>query len=103
MLRIEDIINKCIQGGVAQDILDEIQDELPDLNSIRMHLMKDLKHSGVSVKAASIKAEGSTIELNISKVIIEQHRDELNLILDTYSSTYPELEFLLPTGFGVEA
>lgn len=88
MRSIEDIITKCTQGGAPKDIIQEIEDELPDTNTIRLSLLKDLRRVGTAFESIQLMS-ANVISVTLSDQIDEQTR----LVLDSYSRCYPEVEF----------
>jgi len=89
---IEDIISKCMLGKTAYNIIQEIEEELPDIKSILLDLRKDLKQISES---AELKNEDKRIEIIVNKDLYESSKLELDFIADLYSRIYPEFEFFV--------
>ncbi len=92
MYSAEELISKCVEGRAPQDIIRSIEEELPDVNSIRMHLMKDLNRLGFGIKNKDIRAENTCIKVSVREEILKERRSDLMFICDTYSRIYPEVE-----------
>ncbi len=87
MKRIEELISKCVRGKASREIIQEIEDEIPDINSVLSELRTDLATlAGLPVNASYVEG---------SKIIIKSNTSDVKSILDTYSRIYPEVEFLL--------
>ncbi len=93
MYNAQDIISKCLEGKAAHDIIKEFEEELPDIQSVKMNLMNDLRNSGIDILGIDVKEEGTNLELNL--VLDESNQDTVNSIIQTYSYTYPEIEVFL--------
>ena len=86
------MIEKCLKGGAAHDILREMEEELPDLKSIHHHLHKDLKYAGVNLPMSSIRFEDTSCQVNVPPKL-SSSKSIIETVLDVYRDTYPELEF----------
>lgn len=95
--RVEDLINKCVEGRAARDIVKSIEEELPDASDVRMHLLKDLNRLGVRIPPSDVQAEDACIKVSIDKSLMENRGAEVMGIAETYSRTYPEVEVLVAT------
>lgn len=94
---VEDLINKCASGRAAQELVESIQDELPDVKTVKMHLMRDINRAGIKVRSSDLTYEDTCIKIAFAEEVTPFHRSRLMAICDTYSSTYPEIEVLLAT------
>jgi len=93
-LRVEDIISKCLEGKAPRDVIRSIEEELPDISTVRMHLMTDLNRLGFCVRSKDILAEGDCIKVSVPQRIFDKRSSDLMHVCDTYSRTYAEIEVL---------
>lgn len=92
---VEDIISKCVAGGVPRDILETFEDDLPDVQTVRSHLMRDINRLGFRVRGSDVQTEGMCITVAIDSKLLEHKHDELTRICDAYTRIYPEIEVLM--------
>jgi len=96
---IEALISKCVEGRASRDVLREIEEELIDVHRVRNELLRDLKNSGLPIESSNLHCEGYRIEVRTSSRLLERVRSDLMTVLDTYSRTYPEVEFYVNQDF----
>lgn len=94
-MRARDLISKCMEGGAPHDIIQSIEEELPDTRSIRLHIIKDLKSRRIRVEANCVKADESTICIQLSESVHASRKGELLNLVDVYSRTYPEVDVVI--------
>lgn len=92
---VEELISKCVQGKIAQDILRSIEEELPDANSLRKSLVTDFNRIGIPIKLSDVLVESMCIKVSVSEKIMSARSSDVMSIADTYSRTYPEIEVLV--------
>lgn len=93
----EDLISKCVQGRAARDVLRSIEEEIPDTNSLRMNLLKDLNRVGIRIKSSDIIADKTCIKVSVDEELMTSRCSEIMQIADAYSRTYHEIEVLIAT------
>ena len=96
-MRAEDLINKCIEGRAARDVIRSIEEEIPDVQSVRMHLLNDSRLAGVPLDSRDVIVEDACIKLVGLDELSEDSRSIIMRICDTYSRTYPEINVLVST------
>lgn len=90
--RIDNLIEQCAKGGIAADIIREIEEELPDVKSIQHDLHRDLKNVGVNLSLSSIQFENDQFNLDVPPQLVPS-KSIIESVLSVYNSTYPEFEF----------
>ena len=93
----EDLISKCVQGRAPRDILRAIEEEIPDTNSLRMHLLRDMNRVGIRINPSDVIADTTCIKVSVSEEIMTSRCSDIMHIADTYSRTYHEIEVVVAT------
>jgi hypothetical protein len=92
---INDLITKCVEGRAARDVIRSLEEELPDVQSVRSQLLKDCRSAGVVLEGHDVTVEGTQIRVHPRTSLRESSRRALMSICDAYLRTYPEVDVLL--------
>lgn len=94
-MRAEDLINKCVEGRAAKDVIRSLEEETLDPKSVRLHILRDFRLAGVPLNSRDVTVESACIKIDASRRMHENSRSNLMRICDVYSRTYPEINVLV--------
>lgn len=91
----EELIGRYLSGGDALDILREVEDEQPDVQSVRMSLLSDMHRMGIPTNSLNVESDGTLIKVTVPPRIFEQRKSDIMTVAETYSRNYSEFSVVI--------